>query len=125
MQSRRYPSVSKVQYLLHLSESHKRCAHACKSNADVAREYCNKIQSSTSTFSSSLHEKLDALSKDLTYLAGELETGIKRIDTAKVFGAEQIVLFDSRRTRVIGLLVAIYVPLAFTTVRLLISSVVL
>lgn len=116
MTSRKDPSTSKVQYLLHLRESHCCCAKSCREAATTAQLLCDRINLHPTQ---SLYDILDALQAckaDLLYLADELEAGTTRIDEVKQLAIDQMELFDKRRNRIIGTLIAVYVPLAFATV---------
>lgn len=53
---------------------------------------------------------------DFEYLARELDQQIERIQKLKTIIIEQTDAMDKRRNRTLGVLIAIYVPLAFATV---------
>ena len=53
---------------------------------------------------------------DFEYLARELDQQIERIQKLKTIIIEQTDATDKRRNRTLGVLIAIYVPLAFATV---------
>lgn len=114
MISRQNPSLSKVQYLLHMQECHSLAAGACRENARVISRLFLPLPMPLH-----MHVKSHVLLKsidDFNYLAGEFDKHAAQIVELKQSITEQIELFDKRRNRVIGLFVAIYVPLAFTTV---------
>lgn len=114
--SRRDASTSKVQYLLHLKECHFWCARACRTSAATAQRLHGEIALPCSRYRYDLRGELHALNLDLDYLADELEKSILRVEEVKDLTMMQMELFEKRRSRIIGLLVAIYVPLAFATV---------
>jgi hypothetical protein len=64
-----------------------------------------------------VRNSLQDLSSDLDYLAKILKEQIGRVDEVKQLASDQMEIFDKRRNRIIGLLIAVYVPLAFATVR--------
>ena len=117
MASRSDPSLSKVQFLLHLLELHHWAAQACRGNMNVLRPLFQSpiplpaIQCVYSRLNLS-QRYLD----DIEYLAGELELHAAQISNLKATISDQIDLFDKRRNRIVGMLIAIYVPLAFATV---------
>ncbi|KAM0723393.1 hypothetical protein Q7P37_000379 [Cladosporium fusiforme] len=113
MISRQNPSLSKVQYLLHLNECHRLAAGACRHNALVVP---NLFQQSPNASSPDPRSKqLRKYADDFAYLAEELEKHASQISELKQVVVEQIDLFDKRRSRVIRVFIAIYVPLAFAT----------
>lgn len=59
---------------------------------------------------------LQALALDLGYLSDELKSSMKKVDDVKKLAVDQMEIFDKRRNKVIGTLIAVYVPLAFATV---------
>ena len=114
--ARRYPSTSKVQYLLHLRECHSWCANSCRLNALESRGISRKIELPATEYLSGVQKSMQAYHADLTYLADQLDAHVIHINEIKQLVTEQMDLFDKRRSRIIGFLIAIYVPLAFTTV---------
>lgn len=67
----------------------------------------------------SLHTKSDFLRRyvdGFEYLAGEVDKHASQLVKLKQTIIEQIDLFDKQWNRVIGIFIAVYVPLAFTTV---------
>lgn len=120
MASRSNPSMSKVQFLLHLRESHEWAAQACNRNADaIIGLFRSPLPVTLCT-----HNRIQACQRhidDFRYLATELENQANRVEDLRDVIVGQIELFDKRRNRTIGLLVAIYVPLAFATVRFLLA----
>lgn len=114
MFSRQNPSLSKVQYLLHLQESHALGAKACRENALVLSRL------TPLPVPLSLEEKRRVLRHyvdDFDHLARGLDKHARHVAEVKQNIIDQVELFDKRRNRVVGVLIAIYVPLAFTTVR--------
>lgn len=61
-------------------------------------------------------ERFTRCSEDFLHVAEELCAHIQHIKDLKTVIVEQIDLLDKRRNRLIGLLIAVYVPLAFGTV---------
>lgn len=122
MASRRDPSASKVQYLLHLKECQILCAQACRDNAVAARRISDDIELPACLFLDAVHEELRALALDLEYLADTIDKGVIRVDEVERLSADQMEIFDKRRNRIIGTLIAAYVPLAFTTVGILFQT---
>jgi hypothetical protein len=116
MVSRRDPSTSKVQYLLHLRECHVSCAQACIDNAILARSIRAKIELPACQYLDCISDDLQAHIIDLGYLADTLNKSIVHIDEVKRLAVNQMEIFDKRRNIIIGLLIAVYVPLTFTTV---------
>lgn len=114
--SRRDPSASKVQYLLHLKECHLLCAEACRGNAAAARRISRDIELPACLYLYAVRDELHALALDLEYLAETIDRSVVRIDEVMRLSIDQIEIFDKRRNRIIGTLIAAYVPLAFTTV---------
>ncbi|SMR51078.1 unnamed protein product [Zymoseptoria tritici ST99CH_1E4] len=116
MYSRRNPSSSKVQYLLHTQECHNYSARACRANAIIAKDLGKEIElPAACRVHYILHDDLQALHLDLNYLADRLDNSAIQIDRLKRLTMDQMDMFDKRRNRLIGILIAIYVPLAFTT----------
>ncbi|EGP83945.1 uncharacterized protein MYCGRDRAFT_96380 [Zymoseptoria tritici IPO323] len=113
--ARRYPSTSQIQYLLHTQECHMSCAQACKKNAAKARSLFGDIELPASQYMYTIRDHLHALAVDIEYLADTLESDIAQIDQVKQLAIDQMDFFDKRRNRVIGVLIAVYVPLAFAT----------
>jgi hypothetical protein len=100
--------MSKVQLLLHLRECHEWAAQAC---------YRNILQISALVQPHiPAQEDLQKQINDLEYLAGEIESHIQQMDSLRETIVCQIDLFEKRRTRIVGMLIAVYVPLAFATV---------
>lgn len=115
MASRRSPSASKVRHLLHLSESHDWVAQACRRNVATISAYFNSTLAPSQDVSNSLNDMEDFM-VDFEYLARELDQQIERIQKLKTIIIEQTDATDKRRNRTLGVLIAIYVPLAFATV---------
>ncbi|SMR59344.1 unnamed protein product [Zymoseptoria tritici ST99CH_1E4] len=113
--ARRYPSTSQIQYLLHTQECHMSCAQACKKTAAKARSLFGDIELPASQYMYTVKDHLHALAVDIEYLADTLASDIAQIDRVKRLAIDQMELFDKRRNRVIGVLIAVYVPLAFAT----------
>lgn len=112
MASRRNPSVSKVQLLMHLRECHEWAAKACERNVCViSKLFASPLPVQQHVYRAQLY------AEDLRYLIGELKVHAQEIDNLKEVIVAQIDLFDKRRNRNIGMFIAIYVPLAFATVR--------
>jgi hypothetical protein len=108
MSSRKDPSMSKVQLLLHLRECHEWAAQACHRNIiQISALVLPRIPA---------QEDLPKQIDDLQYLAGQIESHIQQIDSLRDTIVCQVDLFEKRRTRIIGMLIAVYVPLAFATV---------
>nr|OQO24686.1 hypothetical protein B0A51_08865 [Rachicladosporium sp. CCFEE 5018] len=112
--SRRDPSVSKVQYLRHLKECHESNASACRRNArkihDLLRAISPPHQNALSAW-----DELLACVQDFEYLAEEISDSTQPVVELVELITAQVDLFDKRRSKVIGLLLAIYVPMAFAT----------
>lgn len=101
---------------MHLLECHNLATIACRENALVISRL------TPLPIPLSLHDKWKHLRnyvENFDYLAGEIEKHASKITELKQNVVEQIELFDKRRNRVVGVFVAIYVPLAFTTVCIL------
>jgi hypothetical protein len=117
IRSRRKPSVSKVQILMHIRECHQWAAQACRQNATLIQKLC----SSEFPCTQDVHKRrlLAAMwVKDLLYLADELDLYARQVGELKSAVIGLIELFDKRRTRNIGFLIAVYVPMAFATVSM-------
>lgn len=115
MIARRNPSVTKVQYLLHLQECHVFASQACRANTQVILRLFQPLP-----IPFALHSKSELLWKyadDFTYLAAEIDKHAGQLTELRQVIVEQVDLFDKRRNKIIGFFIAIYVPLAFTTVR--------
>lgn len=112
MASRRNPSVSKVQFLMHLLECHQWAAKSCDRNVHVI----SKVFVSPLPVQQHVHRSQRYVD-DLRYLASELTLHAQEMEKLKEAIVAQIDLFDKRRNRNIGMFIAIYVPLAFSTVR--------
>ncbi|OQO10212.1 hypothetical protein B0A48_04569 [Cryoendolithus antarcticus] len=112
--SRRDPSVSKVQYLLHLKECHESHASAIRQNAQTMTELLHAV-SPPGRDALDAWDDLLACVEDFEYLAAETTVSIKGVSDLIELITAQVDLFDKRRSKVIGLLLAIYVPLAFAT----------
>jgi hypothetical protein len=115
MSSRKHPSLSKVQFLLHLRECHSWSAEACRENAKVVSDTfhlnCQHTQCKIGPL------RTQKYVNDFEYLALELEKLVEQIDKLREVITTQVELFDKRRNRTVGMFIAIYVPLAFATVR--------
>lgn len=114
MISRQNPSLFKIQYLLHFKECHSLAADACRANALVISRLCHPLPVPYHLLWKS--ETLRTYEANFDYLAGELEKHAERILGLIQSISDQIELFDKRRNKVIGLFIAVYVPLAFITV---------
>ncbi|KAK6433118.1 hypothetical protein LTR95_010707 [Oleoguttula sp. CCFEE 5521] len=112
--SRRDPSASKVQYLLHLKECHESHASASRQNAQTVTELLHAV-SPPGRDALDAWDDLLACVEDFEYLATEITVSIKGVSDLIELITAQVDLFDKRRSKVIGLLLAIYVPLAFAT----------
>lgn len=97
---------------MHLHECHKWAALACNRNVDRI----SKLFASPLPVQQHVH-KAGLYVEDPRYLIGELDLHAEEIDRLKEGVVAQIDLFDKRRNRNIGIFIAIYVPLAFATVR--------
>jgi hypothetical protein len=115
MASRAHPSLSKVQFLLHLRECHTWAAQACRKNSGKVSDLFHLGCTQDSCKTKPLHTQ--GCVDDLAYLARELNKLVKQIDDLQDVITNQVELFDKRRNRTIGMFIAIYVPLAFATVR--------
>jgi hypothetical protein len=111
MASRRDPSVSKVQFLMHLFECHQWAAKACDRNVHLISE----VFASALPVQQHVHRSQRCVD-DFRYLASELNLHAQEIEKLKDVIVAQIDLFDKRRNRNIGMFIAMYVPLAFSTV---------
>jgi hypothetical protein len=105
-----------VQYLVHLSECHDWVANACRRNAGTISEFFYTSKSPPSQSAQPDVNELQNYVDDFEYLANELDKQILRIQTLKTRIIEQADLLDKRRNKLVGLLIAVYVPLAFATV---------
>lgn len=112
MSSRRNPSVSKVQLLMHLRECHQRAAKACDRNARLISKL---FVSPFLPVQQHVHRS-QLYVDDLRYLIHELDAHAQEMDKLKEVIVAQIDLSDKRRNRNIGVFIAMYVPLAFATV---------
>lgn len=106
---------------MHLHECHTWAAQACRENAKVVRgtEVIRELFESPfpgarpyTRWVAAVQGRID----DLEYLSWELEKHACQIVDLKGTVVEAIDLFDKRRNRTVGILIAIYVPLAFATV---------
>lgn len=118
MLSRRHPSTSKIQYLLHTQECNIYSAQACRENAAIAQKLVEDIELPAVEKLYTIRGELQDLHMDLGYLAQQLDSSVVRIDRIKRLTIDQMDMFDKRRNRLVGILIAIYVPLAFATVRI-------
>jgi hypothetical protein len=115
MAARSHPSLSKIQFLLHLRECHTWAAQACRKNSNlVSHLFHLSCQQDQFKIEPSYTE---GCVEDLAYLAQELDKLVSQIDDLQNVITNQIELFDKRRNRTVGMFIAIYVPLAFATVR--------
>ena len=111
MASRRNPSVSKVQFLMHLFECHQWAAKTCDRNVHVI----SKLFASPHPVQQHV-QRSQRYIDDLRYLASELKLHAQEIEKLKGVIVAQNELSEKRRNRNIGMFIAIYVPLAFSTV---------
>ncbi|SMR42476.1 unnamed protein product [Zymoseptoria tritici ST99CH_1E4] len=115
MMCRRDSSTSIVQYLLHMRECHDQCVEACKDNVAIALRLRDEIHLPEGPHLETIRNGLQALALDLGYLSDELKSSMKKVDDVKKLAVDQMEIFDKRRNKVIGTLIAVYVPLAFAT----------
>jgi hypothetical protein len=113
MAARGHPSLSKIQFLLHLRETHLWAAQACRRNSDTLSDLfhlgCQQDQCKIEP------SYTEGCVEDLAYLARELDKFIGQIDDLQDVITNQVELFDKRRNRTVGMFIAIYVPLVFAT----------
>jgi hypothetical protein len=115
--ARRKPSTSKVHFLMHLLECHDWAAKACHRNAGlVSKLFASPlpVQADVLQWSETSQKYVD----DFRYLASEMESHAHKIEDLQEVIKALIDLSDRRRNRTIGGFIALYVPLAFATVRL-------
>lgn len=97
---------------MHLHECHQWAAKACDHNIRViSKFFASPLPVQQHVYRSQLYVE------DFRYLIGELKLHAQEIDKLKEVIVAQIDLSDKRRNRNIGMFIAIYVPLAFATVR--------
>lgn len=111
MSSRSDPSLSKVQLLSHLHECHCWAAKACRDNAHIV----SGIFQSPRPVAQHVHKAHNHV-EDFLYFAEELQKQTVHVSTLRQTVIDQIELHDKLRNRIIGLFIALYVPLAFATV---------
>lgn len=116
MQGRVQPSVSKINYLQHCEDCAKRIKQACNVTADQVAQFRQVVDSKQ--VPSAVHVlSLVELEEDYRYLADSARAISKKLQPLRASIKDQLEISDSWRSRAIGLLVAIYVPLAFVSVR--------
>lgn len=113
MASRKRPSLSKVQLLLHIRECDDWAIQACCQNADVVtkRFHLDCEDGKPCKFG-----EFQAQVNDIKYLSEQIEKHRDQIDVLVGVISNQVDLFDKRRNKTIGFFIAVYVPLAFATV---------
>ncbi|KAM0715543.1 hypothetical protein Q7P37_009041 [Cladosporium fusiforme] len=117
MASRSNPSLSKVQFLLHMHECHDWAMQACRQNAGTISSIFLSLLPAPQT-AQHLYGRAQMSKRhtdDLMFLAFELEKHASHIFKLREVVSGQIDLLDKRRNRTIGMFIAIYVPLAFAT----------
>lgn len=104
---------------MHLRECHNWAAQACRDNAsELAVLFPRPLQQTARPQHAERRQLLSESHRvDLRYLADKIDKHAVQIGELKEVIIEQIELFDKRRNRTIGMFIAIYVPLAFATVR--------
>ena len=113
MASRKRPSLSKVQLLLHIRECDDWAVQACCHNADVVAK---RFHLDCEDGSPCKFDVFQAQVDDIKYLSDEIKKHCDQIDVLIGVISNQVDLFDKRRNKTIGFFIAVYVPLAFATV---------
>lgn len=113
MASRKRPSVSKVQFLLHVRECDDWTFQACWQNVETITKHfhldCREGEACR-------FDAFQAHVDDIKYLAKRIKKHSDEIGALIELISNQVDLFDKRRSKTIGFFIAVYVPLAFATV---------
>ncbi|KAJ5720085.1 hypothetical protein N7493_006963 [Penicillium malachiteum] len=112
------PSGSKIQYLQHLEDSHVVAKDCCKENRNSMQlllEKVNSIQGPRAEEEAKQIRDLELMLKDLEYLYDEVESSLRRASNLRRDIRESLDLLQIRRTSLLGILAAFYLPLSFVT----------
>jgi hypothetical protein len=120
MASRKRPSVSKVQFLLHIRECDEWALRACSQNVEtITKRFHLDCREGESCRFDAVQAHVD----DIKYLSERIKPHSTEIGALIELISNQVDLFDKRRSKTIGFFIAVYVPLAFATVGGLIECV--
>ncbi|KAK8229775.1 hypothetical protein HDK77DRAFT_83112 [Phyllosticta capitalensis] len=116
---RLFPSGSKLQHMLHLKDCLKAAMSTCEANMEILGRLVEFLRESledpiATQYADRLHA-IEALSDDLEYLVGEMESFISDIDRIRRTTREQLDLVQMRRTTVLTLFAGLYIPMSFVT----------
>ncbi|KAJ5785027.1 uncharacterized protein N7503_010239 [Penicillium pulvis] len=112
------PTGSKMQYLRHLEDCHlvaKDCCRANRLNLQRLLDQVNSIQGPRADEEAKQISDLELAMKDLEYLHDEVESSLQRIPEVRRDLRENLDLLQIRRTSILGILAALYLPLSFVT----------
>ncbi|KAI9372302.1 hypothetical protein BJX61DRAFT_507990 [Aspergillus egyptiacus] len=110
------PSVSKMHYLRHLEDCHRVAKDCCKANRSTLQsllDQVNCIQGPRANEEAKQVSDLEIVLSDLDYLHDEIELSLQRIPDVRRDLQENLDLLQIRRTTVLGILAALYLPLSF------------
>jgi hypothetical protein len=113
MASRKRPSVSKVQFLLHIRECDDWALQACCQNMETIRQ---RFHLDCKEGEACRFDAVQAHVDDIKYLSERIKKHREEIGALIEVISNQVDLFDKRRSKTIGFFIAVYVPLAFATV---------
>lgn len=108
-----------MQYLHHLEDCHRVAKHCCKANSSTLQlllDEINSIEGHRVDDETSQISHLELVMKDLEYLHDEINSSLLRISDIRRNLRESLELLQTRRTSILGILAALYLPLSFVTV---------
>lgn len=107
-----------MQFLQHLEECHGVAITCCRDNRHTLQVLLDRVDLIGTRAEDETHlvNELEMVTNDLNYLEGEITTSSQRIKAVHDGIREQLDLLQIRRTSILGILAALYLPLSFVTV---------
>lgn len=108
-----------MHYLRHLEDCHLVAKDCCKANRytlQLLLDQVNSIQRPRADEEAKQVSDLEMVLNDLDYLHDEIESSLQRIPYVRRNLQENLDLLQIRRTSVLGILAALYLPLSFVAV---------
>lgn len=108
-----------MQYLSHLEDCHLVAKYCCRTNRHTLQlllDKVNSIQGPRADEEANQISHLELVMKDLEYLHDELLSSLLRISDVRRDLREHLDMLQIRRTSILGILAALYLPLSFVTV---------
>lgn len=112
LEGRRSPSGAKINYLCHLENSQEAVAHCCR---DLVEQFHLLVSESRGI--NLLQRTLEDFETNMDFLTVEMSSNCQSIHAAKASLHEQLGLRSRWWTAVVQVLIALYVPMSFVSVR--------